>query len=212
MSDRIGLEDREMRTIAIAPAACAFSVLIAMVFAGPVVGPYWILAAWGAGAALAWAALRTDARSRERGMPGSRLRRVLGRTSEGEVELAALLALLCAVAWVLAEFLFGPVEAFLEGLEDPGISKSRLIEALAEDWRQALEKAEPGIALIGVSGVAVALLSALRLCLVLGAVGVRHGVGPWRLLGFGRGRQDWREFAARERAHRRRLLRGEASE
>ncbi len=212
MSEGIGLEGREMRTIATAPAACAFSMLMAMAFAGPVVGPYWVLAACGAGAALAWAALRTDMRSRDRGMPGGRLRRVLGRTCEGEVELAALLALLCAAAWVVLEFLLGPVQAFLERLDDPAISKSRVVEAFAEDWRRALEKAEPGIVLIGVSGVAVALLSGLRVFLVLGSVSARHGAGPWHVLGFGRGRQDWREYAVRERTHRRRLLRGEAAE
>ena len=50
----------------------------------------WLLGlAMAPGVALAWAALWTNMRSRGRGMPGSQLRQVLGRTCEGQVELAA---------------------------------------------------------------------------------------------------------------------------
>jgi len=70
-------------------------------------------------------------------------------------------------------------------------------------------EAEPWVLAAGVSGIAGALLWGMADWLLLGSVSARHGVSPWRVLGFGRARWDWREHGARERARRRRLLRGE---
>lgn len=210
-----GFRPREMRALDASFRATVVSLVFAVLFAGPVVGPHWVLLAWAAGGLLAWAAHRMDRTARERGAPGSRIRRLLGRICEWDPGLAAGLAMLCAALWVVLEFnpSWPGLAARLEALPDGPMTKAAffaaLTEALGEWWRQARGNAALPIALVGVFGLADALLSGLAHCLLVGAVGARHGVSPWRLLGLGRSRNDWKAFARRERARRLSLLRGE---
>ncbi len=214
MSGRIGLKAWETRAVMRASLATVFSMCLATLIAGLVVGPHWLLSAWAVGGVLAWAALRADRASRDRGGAGSRLRRVLGRVAGWEIRAVAVLAMAWAGFLVVWEFVTMPGSlALLEGLPEGGMTKAEVIaamkEGIGEACRQARENAEFGVVAVGIFGIAGALLSGLTDWLVLGSVGARHGVSPWRLLGFGRSRQDWKEFAARERARRRRLLGGE---
>ncbi len=214
MSGRIGLKAWETRAVMRASFATVVSMCLTTLLAGLVVGPHWILSAWAVGGVLAWAALGTDRASRDRGGAGSRLRRVLGRVCAWEVRAIAILAMVWAGFLVVREFVTMPGSlALLEGLPEGGMTKTEVIaamkEAIGEACRQARENAEFEVALVGIFGIAGALLSGLTDWLVLGSVGARHGVSPWRLLGFGQSRQDWKAFGARERARRRRLLGGQ---
>ena len=177
-------------------------------------GPHWVLAAYAVGGVLALAALRADRASRDRGVSASRARQILGRICEWEVRRVAILAMVNAGFWVLWEFLTMPGWlTFLEALPEGETTTAEVIaamkEAIREAYRQARENAEFAVALVGTFGIAGALLSGLRDFLTVGGVAARHGVGPWRVLGFRWSKQDWKAFAARERSHRRRLLRGE---
>jgi len=215
VSGRIGLKVWEAREIVKAIRATTVSLCLAFLLAGLVVGPHWILAAYAAGGVLAWAALRSDRASRDRGASGSPVRRTLGWICEPEFRTAAILAMVCARIWLDLEFLEMPGSlALLEGLPEGEMTKAQVIagmrEAIQDICRQFREHAAFPMALVGIFGMAGALLSGLTDWLTFGSVGARHGVSPWRLLGFGRSRRDLRKFAARERARRRRLLRGEA--
>ncbi|MDE0408772.1 MAG: hypothetical protein OXN81_13025 [Alphaproteobacteria bacterium] len=216
MSEGIGLRPREMRVLGASCRATLVSTLFAVLFAGPVVGLHWILLAGAVGAVLAWAVLRADRTRRERGVPGSRVRRFLGRVCEwGSV---AGLAMLCAAFWVVLEFhlsvpdLIARLEALPDGPMTQAAFFAAMTEALRGTWRQALENAALPIALVGTFGIADALLSGLAYGLLAGAVSARCGVSLWRALyaGAGGGR-DWKAFARRERARRRSLLCGEVS-
>jgi len=59
-SDRLGLEAWEMREIGRATGVLLLMMLFVVVPAGAAVGLHWVAVAYAAGAALAWAALRTD--------------------------------------------------------------------------------------------------------------------------------------------------------
>lgn len=215
MSGEIGLRPREMRVLWASWRATLLSTLFAVFFAGPVVGPHWILLAGAAGAVLAWAVFRADGTCLARGAPGSRIRRFLGRVCEwGSV---AGLAMFFAALWVVLEFHLSVPDliARLEALPDGPMTKAAffaaMTEAFRETWRQALENAALPIALVGTFGIAVVLLSMLAHGLVVGAVSARRGMSLWRALYVGAGRgKDWQAFARRERARRRLLLRGEA--
>lgn len=215
MSGEIGLRPREMRVLWASWRATLLSTLFAVSFAGPVVGPHWILLAGAAGAVLAWAAFRADGTCLARGAPDSHIRRSLGRVCEwGSF---AGLAMSCAVFWVVLEFhlsvpgLIARLEALPDGPMTKGAFFAAMAEVLCETWRQALENAELPITLVGVFGIANVLLSGLAHGLLVGAVSARCGVSLWRALYAGAGGgKDWQAFARRERAGRRRLLRGEA--
>ena len=217
MNERIGLSWWEVRAVRNSIVASAISMCLAILLAGPVLGAHWLLLAWAVGGVLGWAALSADRASRARGGQGSRLRRVLGRICEWELRVAAIVAMIYASFLVLMEIMSMPgMLSLLETLPDGETTKAEVIAAMKvaiEDaCRQVREKAGVEIALVGISGIAGALLSGLTDWLVLGAVGARHGVSPWRLVGFGRVRQDLRKYGVRERARRRCLLGGEAPE
>ena len=217
MSEGIGLRPLEMRALGMSCRATMFSMFFAVLFAGFVVGPHWVVLAWVAGAVLARTALRFDGARRDPGASDSRVRRLLARICRWEPGAIAGVAMLCAVLWVAWEFyLCAPgLLARLEALPDDPMTKAAFIaataEALCETWRLALENAELPIALVGIFGIADMLLCGLADWLLVSAVGARHGVSPWRAMGFGRGSKDWKRFARRERARRRRLLTGEGS-
>ena len=203
MSEGIGLGAGEIRAVRNSIGVSMMVVSFGFVAAGAVVGPHWVLLAWAVGAALAWAALRAD----RAGGPGHRLRRSLGRVCGWELRFMMLPVMVIFGIRVLAELLLVPFAA-LEGLWDPEVTKAEIAGAIGEAARRIEARTEPWIAAVGVSGIAGALLSGLTDGLLLGTVGARHGVSAWRVLPFGRARWDWREENLRERARRRRLLRG----
>lgn len=204
MSEGLGLKAWEIREIGRAMRALWLMMMFVVVPAGVAVGLHWVALAYAAGAALAWAALRTD------GSGGfcHRLRRVLAWTCERELRVILALPVILAGLKAFSEYVvvpFGP----LEGLWDPEVTKAEVADAFIAALRQVPAEAEPWVLAAGVFGIACALLWGAADWLLLGAIGARLGVRPWRLL-FGRGcRQDWREWGRRERARRRRLLRGE---
>jgi len=203
-SDRLGLEAWEMREIGRATGVLLLMMLFVVVPAGAAVGLHWVAVAYAAGAALAWAALRTDGSC---GF-GGRLRRVLAWICGWELRFIPAMAAFFAGLKVLAEAVPAPLKP-LKGLWDPEVTKAEIARAVEEALRRVPAEAEPWVLAAGVSGIAGALLWGMADWLLLGSVSARHGVSPWRVLGFGRARWDWREHGARERARRRRLLRGE---
>ena len=205
MSGGIGLKAWEIRQIRGSMGVSLIATSFAVASAGAAIGLHWVVLAYAAGAALALAALRTGAT----GDGSRRLRRVLARICEWELRIVALVLMFLAGMQVLAEFVLVPLEP-LKALWDPEVTKAEIARAIEEGVGQASSRAAPWILAVGISGAVTGLLSGLTDWLVLGSIGARHGVRPWRLLGFGRSRQDWRELAVRERMRRRRLLRGEA--
>jgi len=205
MSGGIGLKPWEIRQIRGSMGVSLIAMPFAVASAGAAIGLHWAALAYAAGAALAWAALRAGAT----GGGSRRLRRVLARICEWELRIVALVLMFLAGMQVLAEFVLVPLEP-LKALWDPEVTKAEIARAIEEGVGQASSRAAPWILAVGISGAVTGLLSGLTDWLVLGSIGARHGVSPWRLLGFGRSRQDWRELAVRERMRRRRLLRGEA--
>lgn len=208
MSGGIVLKPWERRSVMGVSYLGAMSVCMATILGWLVVGPHWVLAAWGAGAALAWTALRADRASRERGGPGSPLRRALARVAGWELRLGALFVGTLASLY-FADGLTGvPVEA-LKGLWDPEVTKAEVAAAFEEARRRAWAKADSFILAGGISGIAIALLSGLTDWMWLLALARRRGTSPWRVLAAGWSRSRLREQSRRERARRRRLLRGE---
>ena len=212
MSERVGFKPWERRAVVRASGLGVISMALVAGLASLAVGPHRLLLAWGAGGALAWAALRADRTGQNRGGAGGRLRRVLGWIAAWEIRFLAVTAMLLVGCLILEELRFAMTGALLESLADPEIEKAQVIEAFAEACRQAKTNAEPWIAMLGVCGVAAGLLSGLTDWLWLGALGARHGVSPRRVLSIGWSRRYWREAGRRERARSRRLLVGEASE
>ncbi len=202
----LGLEAWEIRESGRTIMATVVVTGFAGAFAGIAVGAHWVLLAYVAGAAVALGALRMD-----RGADtGGRLRRVLARTCEWELRIFLFAAMTVAAVKVFSAIFIGPVLVPLMGLWDPEVTKTEMAAAVEAAARGAVARAEPWTLAIGISGVAVGLLSGLADWLWLGAVGERLGVRPWRVL-FGRGaRQDMREARRRERGRLRRLLRGES--
>ncbi len=212
MSGRIGFKPWERRAVLRASALGVMSMAMVSVVAWLAVGPHWLLLAWGAGGALAWAALRADGTGRNRGGPGSRLRRALGWVAAWEIRFAAVCATLFVGCLILAGLKLAMTDVLIEGLADPEMDKAQVIEAFAEACKQARANAELWIAVLGGCGIAAGLLSGLTDWLWLGALGARHGVSPWRVLSIGWSRRHWREASRRERTRWRRLLGGEACE
>lgn len=207
MSEGLGLEAWEIREIRRVFMTFFFGMLLVMAPAMAAAGLHWVVLAYAAGAALAWTALRMD------GAPGGGhpLRRVLAWISEREFRFVVVPVMVIAIIQVFAELMIVPLEP-LKGLWDPEMTKAEIAEAIVQGARQARTKAELWIVLAGISGISYCLLSGVSDWLLLGSVGARLGVRPWRLLGFGRSRHDMRKYAVRERARRRRLLGGEAPE
>lgn len=185
----------------------AMSMCIATGFAW-LVGPYWLLPAYGAGGALAWAALRADGVSRARGGPGSALRRVLGRVAQWELRMVAVLVGSLASFQFIGEFMSVPMEP-LKGLWDPEVTKAEVAAAFEEALRQVPAAVDCWILATGISGLAVALLSGLTDWMWLLALSRRRGMSPWRVLSSGWSRSHLCEETRRESARRRRLLGGE---
>ena len=205
MSGGIGLKAWEIRQIRGSMGVSLIATSFAVASAGAAIGLHWVVLAYAAGAALALAALRTGAT----GDGSRRLRRVLARICEWELRIVALVLMFLAGMQVLAEFVLVPLEP-LKALWDPEVTKAEIARAIEEGVGQALSRAESWILSVGISGAIVALLSGLTDWLVLSSVGARHGVSPWRVLAAGWSRSQLREEGRRERAPRRRLLRGEA--
>ncbi len=204
----IALKPWERRSVIRISYLSVMSLCWAMVLGWLVFGPYWVLLAYGAGAVLAWAALRADGAGRERRTSGSSLRRVLGRVAGWEIRAVALLVGLYASAQVAAEFLFVPLEP-LKGLWDPEVTKAEIAEAFVEGIRQMPAATDPWVMAAGISGMAAALFSGLTDWMWLLALGRRRGMSLWRVLSSGWSRSHLREARRRERSRRRRLLRGE---
>ncbi|MCY3673304.1 MAG: hypothetical protein OXH14_19770 [Alphaproteobacteria bacterium] len=206
MSGGIGLKAWEIRQIRGSMGVSLIATSFAVASAGAAIGLHWVALAYAAGAALALAALRTGATG---GSTSRRLRRILARICEWELRIVALVLMFLAGMQVLAEFVLVPLEP-LKALWDPEVTKAEIARAIEEGVGQALSRAESWILSVGISGAIVALLSGLTDWLVLSSVGARHGVSPWRVLAAGWSRSQLREEGRRERARRRRLLRGEA--
>ncbi len=203
MSGGLGLEVWEIREARRTVRASLAGMLLFMPPAAAAAGPYWFVPAYAAGAALAWAALRMDGAPG----PGRRLRRVLAWTCEWDLRFVLFPLMALALLNVFAEFMSVLLEP-LSALGDPAATKAEIAAAVEEGFRQIGAKAAFWIALVVVSGVVFCLLSGVSDWLVLGALGARHGVGPWRVL-CGRGAlQDRRELAGRDLARRQGLLRG----
>lgn len=207
MSEGFGLKAWEIREVRRAFKTFFVGMPLFMASAMAAAGLHWVVLAYAAGAALAWTALRMD------GAPGGghRLRRVLAWICERELRFVLVPVMVVAVIQLFAELMIVPLEP-LKGLWDPEMTKAEIAEAIVQGTRQVRTKTELWIVLAGISGISYCLLSGVSDWLLLGSVGARLGVRPWRLLGFGRSRHDMRKYAVRERARRRCLLYGEAPE
>ena len=212
MIEGVGLKPWERRAVLGMSLLSTLWLCVATVLAWLAVGPHWLILGYGTGAALAWAALRADRASRDRGASGSRLRRVLGWIVAWEIRFVVVGATLLASLLILAAFRFSIIDVLVVGLADAEMTKAQVIAAAEEAYRQTKAEAEPWIVALGVSGVATALLSGLTDWLWLGALSARHGVSPWRVLSMGWSRRHWRQASRRQRMRWRRLLEGEASE
>ncbi len=207
MSEGIGLKPWERWAVVRVSYLGAISMCMATGFAW-LVGPYWVVPAYGAGGAVAWAALRADGVSRARGGPGSALRRVLGRVAQWELRMAAVLGGFFASFHFIGEFMSVPMEP-LKGLWDPEMTKAEVAAAFEEALSQVPAAVDGWIVATGIAGIAVALLSGLTDWMWLLALSRRRGMSPWRVLSSAWSRSHLREDTRRESARRRRLLGGE---
>ena len=171
MKEGLGLKAWEIREIRHAMRGIPVMMMFVVAPAGAAIGLHWVALAYAAGAALAWAALRTDGAGGFR----HRLRRVVAWICERELRLIPAVAVPLAASQVFYEFAIAPWEVLVAGLWDPEMTKAEVADALVEALRQVRAEAEPWVLLVGVSGICLRI--------VVGPRGLAAAGRDWRAAG-----------------------------